>query len=243
MSSNVKSWIMFVCSILIVWQIVAFVVHNPFIMPYPSDVFVEMFALLLELSFYKAIGTTFLRVFISISISFVFAFLLSYISLYNRFACLWIEKLMVVIRTIPNVVLIVLFLFWFSRETVTFLVSFFLLCPIIYENIYRTLNNIENQWRDVLSVYKQPLFTKVKYVHLPLLNIPILSSLVVACSMGVKVGIMAEILGQVTTGIGRQIQIAKLDVNLTVVLAWTMWIILFVLLINGLLNKLEKRSV
>ena len=143
MKSNVKSWILFLLSVFVLWQILAMTIHNPFIMPYPYEVILTMISFLTSLNFYKAIGISFLRIFISVCLSFLLAFVLSYASLRFNFIRSWTEKMMVIIRTVPNVVLIVLFLFWFSREVVTFLVSFLLLCPIIYESVFRGLLDIE----------------------------------------------------------------------------------------------------
>ena len=58
--------------------------------------------------------------------------------------------------------------------------------------------------------------------------------------MAFKVGVMAEILGQVSVGVGRQMQLARLNFDLVSVLAWTGWIILLLFVFDQLLKRLLR---
>ena len=93
-------------------------------------------------------------------------------------------------------------------------------------------------WHDVLMIYPQSMYVTVTRIYIPLMKSAVVSSLISASSLAFKVGVMAEILGQVQTGIGRQIQLARLDIDLASVMAWTIWLILIVFVFDALIKKL-----
>ena len=59
-----------------------------------------------------------------------------------------------------------------------------------------------------------------------------------------QVGVMAEIIGQVQLGIGRQLNIARFNMDMTAIFAWTLWIILLLLILEWIrkysMDKLKK---
>jgi NitT/TauT family transport system permease protein len=51
---------------------------------------------------------------------------------------------------------------------------------------------------------------------------------------------MAEVLGQVTVGIGRQIHLSRILLDTVRVFSWTIWIILLFITVDWALGKLEE---
>ena len=86
-------------------------------------------------------------------------------------------------------------------------------------------------------MYPQSNFYKLKNVYLPLGRSALLSSFLSIVALGFKVGVMAEILSQVSLGIGKKMQYAKLNVDLASVLAWTIWLLLIVNIVVFLIRK------
>ena len=62
-----------------------------------------------------------------------------------------------------------------------------------------------------------------------------------AAGLGLKVGIMAEILGQVRSGIGRSMNYARLNLDTAGIVAWTIVIILLSVLIDGIFSWLQTQ--
>lgn len=234
------SWCLFIGSLLIIWMLGSIYIDNVFILPSPIRVGNEMLSMCSTKVFYQSCLYTIVRVLYSIFISFVFGSICAFISSRYTFIQSIFSKLLLIVRSLPNVTIIILLLFWVSREMTVFLVSFLLLFPIVYENIFHSIEKIKNEWKDVLFIYKQPFLYQVKDVYLPMLGAAISSSLISAASLGFKVGIMAEILGQVQNGIGRQIQIARVNFELGRVMAWTIWVLVLVFIVDFCLRKILK---
>lgn len=235
---KVRHWLYFIGSLLGVWYCFSILINNSFILPYPNEVALSMIDFLKTDVFYISVFMTMLRAVASILVSFIFASIISLISLKRSVFASFFDKLVLILRSIPNVTYVILLLFWLSREISVFVVSFLLLFPIIYQNLYEALKSLDSEWKDVLKIYPQDLFVTYTKIYFPLMKPAIVASFVTASSLAFKVGIMAEILGQVQTGIGRQIQLARLDINLTDVIAWTIWLVICVFIFDWLIKKI-----
>lgn len=234
---KVRHWIYFFVGFCTIWWIGSLFVNNIYILPRPDMVFFRMLTLCQSFTFYQSIFMTFLRASISILISFLLACFFAYASLHCAWLSSLLEKIVLILRAVPNVTYVILLLFWVSRDTSVLIVSFLLLFPVIYQTLYDALKNIQSQWKDVLLLYPQDAFTTLTRVYLPLVKPAVRSSLINASSLAFKVGVMAEILASVSTGIGRQMQLARLDVELTTVMAWTVWLLIFVFLFDFVVKQ------
>ena len=235
---KVRHWLCFSAGTFIIWLVIAVIIDNVYILPSPLDVLDSMIKLVVEPIFYSSVFMSVFRALLSVVISFVMAILLALLSIKNHFLSSLLEKVILILRSIPNVTFVILLLFWVSRETMVFIVSFLLLFPMIYQNLYESLKEQKMLWNDVLKIYPQDLLITINRIYIPLMRSAVVSSLITASSLAFKVGVMAEILGQVQTGIGRQIQLARLDINLAKVMAWTLWLLLIVFVFDILIKKL-----
>ena len=218
---KVRHWIYFIAGFLVFWLILSCLINNIYILPSPFMVIEIMIKLLFATSFYSSVFMSVFRAVLSVIVSFIVAVLIAIISLRKHFISSLLEKTILILRSIPNVTYVILLLF-----------------PIIYQNIFESLKEQENLWHDVLMIYPQSMYVTVTRIYIPLMKSAVVSSLISASSLAFKVGVMAEILGQVQTGIGRQIQLARLDIDLASVMAWTIWLILIVFVFDALIKKL-----
>ena len=83
-----------------------------------------MIKLLFTTSFYSSVFMSVFRAVLSVIGSFIVAVLVAIISLRNHFISSLLEKTILILRSIPNVTYVILLLFWVSRETMVFIVSF-----------------------------------------------------------------------------------------------------------------------
>ena len=245
MEENMKkyySWLIFIFVFFTVWQIASILIDNSFILPSVITVLKDFLSFFYTKTFYHATYYTLIRVFTGIFFSFLIGVLFAYLCFKNRLFSDILSKLFIILKSLPNVSIIILLLFWISRELTVFVVIFLLLFPIVYENVSVSLQAIQKKWKEVLFIYPQPYTRLIKEVYLPLLKPAIVSSLLNCCSLAFKAGVMAEILGQVQNGIGRQIQYCRVNFELSKVIAWTIWIVILVFLFDSLLKFLLKKT-
>ena len=239
-SKKTLSWIVYILIALSLWQLIAYVVQNSFICPYPKEVFLTMWQQAKQATFYQQITATIARALFAFGISYAAGLVIS-MAIYKHTKILpYVEKTILMLRSVPNVTFIILFLFWMNREWTITSVSFLLLFPIVFQNSLNSLQAIQEEWQDVLKIYPQKTMYKWIHIYIPLMKDSMKASAISTASLAFKVGVMAEILAQVPVGIGRSMQLAKLDIDLAGVMAWTMWLLLIVFCIDTLIKKLWK---
>lgn len=212
-------------------------IGNPFILPDPFLVGKAMIEQIQEPAFYQNLGMTLLRVTWMILISFCFGILLALSTLYSKSWKRMVDPFLTIVRSIPNITLLIVLLFWLNRERSIFWLLFLVLFPIVYQNFMEEFETITAKWSMIFDLYSQPKLYLVKKVYLPMCRSTCFSSLISITTLGFKVVVMAEVLAQVQFGIGHEMQMAKLNVDLADLIAWTIWLLLFASLYVWILKK------
>lgn len=225
-----------------VWQLLAHTLDNTIILPYPKEVGLAMASQLQQEVFYTSILQTMYRILLgflcAMGIALIFAFL-SYF--FHWFADLFYPILLLT-RSIPNISYILIVLFWFSAQMSVIIISFLILFPTIYATIYQGLYDFPREYQDVMKLYPAPKRIEIKQIYLPYLRSFLFASTISGISLAFKVGIMAEILGQARTGVGRQLNICRLNLDMAGVFAWTIWIIFILFLIERIIAYLQVKT-
>lgn len=222
------------------WQLIATIVAKPIILPSFTDVFSVMADQMIQSGFWMALGTTFLRVLYGTLIAFALALLIALASYQNKRIAQWVRPLLTITKTIPNITYILLILIWFSRETSVTVISLLVVFPVLYAQIHTGLISIHPELLEVAKLYPETWSNYYFKVLLPLIKTNLLEGLVVSLSLGFKVGVMAEILGQVSPGIGYLLYGAKVNFEIAEIFALTAWMILVSVILEKGLRKLIK---
>lgn len=237
---RLRQWIGFLLTILIIWLLASYVIDNSIILPDPMLVGQTMVSQLCSTELYQSLGITLIRVIFSVTLSFLFAFVLSFVMTHYKGIRPYFDQILLFIRSIPNVTFVILLLFWIDREMSIYVVSFLLLFPIFYQNLAESIEDIQMKRHDFLIIYPQSLFTQIKYVYVPELKSAISSGWITCSSLGFKVVVMAEILTSISAGVGYKMQFSRLNIDLAGVMAWTIWLLICVSIFNKLLKKVLK---
>lgn len=226
----------------LLWEILAVQINNDFLFPYPLEVGKMMLQQVTSVHFYQVVAATLYRSLLGLGIAFLAAFLCAYLSYrYTVFHDLFYPVLLLT-RSVPNVAYIIIILVWFGAEKSAAIVSFLIIFPIIYANLNSGLNFIDPNLKKVMQLYPERERTKICRLYIPLLRSAMEASLTTGLSLTFKVGVMAEILGQVQVGIGRQLNLCRITTNVTGIFAWTLWIIVILLLMEIVMHLLFHRQ-
>ncbi len=230
-----------VISLLILWGIAAVLVRNDILIPYPLQALSRVFELMRTPQFYGAVGSTLFRVAKGFFLSFAAALVISILA--ERFPQfrMCISPLLVITRTIPNISYIVIALIWLGAEGAVSAVSFMILFPVFANAFSNRLADTDETLREVEQMYPETFFFRLKYRVLPDLVPEMLATGKTAAGLGLKVGIMAEILGQVRSGIGRSMNYARLNLDTAGIVAWTIVIILLSVAIDAVFGWLQAQ--
>ena len=217
-------------------------VNNPIKLPSFFDVILRMKQLASSALFYEAFAYTLARSFTGLALALCTAVFLGVMSGLNHKFEEYFEPLYTILKSIPNISYILIVLIWTNSRIATCVISFMVMFPMAYANVLSGMKSIESQYLNLMRVYPVDRFYKIFHIYLPLISNYIYASLSNGIGLTFKVGIMAEILGSVSPGMGRQFQLCRINVDMVGTFAWTIWLIVFLIVFESLVKLIKKKS-
>ena len=217
---------------------------NGGIFPSPIDTFKEFGALLTNPYSYKCLGYTFLRMLIGFSISFLAALIVGIFAGNHQKVYDFLKPLMVVIKSIPTVALVFLFVVMFTPKNAPIFVVIIICFPILYEAVAGGFRKVDQQYVQASQVDGANYLQRVLFIKLPLSVPYIVVGLASSFSLSFKLEIMAEVItGYTRNGLGSVIHYVQQEdpTNLTGVFAYSLFAIIFMLLIS-LLEQIIRQA-
>lgn len=77
-------------------------------------------------------------------------------------------------------------------------------------------------------MYHHPLYYNLRYAYLPLIKGYILSAVETCLPLSFKVGVMAEVFVSAQHGIGKQLYLARVQIDMIGIFAWILWMVIIV---------------
>lgn len=227
--------------LLIIWIVTGEIVDNPIKLPSFFDVVLTMKNLMFTYTFYEAFFYTLVRSFFGLFFALGSAILIGLASGMNKKVEEYFEPIFIILKSIPNISYILIVLIWTNSSFATCAISFMVMFPMAYANVLSGMKSINQEYIDVLRIYSPSRCYAIFRVYLPLIHNYILASLSNGIGLTFKVGIMAEILGSVSPGLGRQFQLCRINVDMVGTFAWTIWLIIFLICFEMIIKIINKR--
>lgn len=221
------------------WYAAAAVIGNDILLPFPHDVVMRMLTDASTGWFYHVVALTFMRMAVGLLIAALCGTVLGIATGLSKRLDAFFHPLEVIIKTIPNISYIFLALIWLGQQQSVYLVAFLILFPIFYANAKLAMQQLPEDLSDAMRLYLDSPIQRITKVYLPQLRDYFLSALTNAIGLGYKVSVMAEILGQVPDSVGLKMHLCRINLDTTGVMAWTVWIIVLVVVLDGILNKVK----
>lgn len=223
------------------WQVISMVVNHSIILPSFIDVVIRLFNILGNYSVYVHLFYTLIRVILGVIIAFGLSLSLSILAYDFKTIKYILSPFIIVSKTIPNITYILLVLIWFTRELSVLVVTTLILFPVLYMQITTALLEINPELLELLKLYPETYYYRLIKVILPLIKISLFEGLKGALSLGFKIGVMAEILGQVQPGLGYLMHISRMNFETVDLFAYTAIMIWVVIVIEKTLNQIKLR--
>lgn len=229
-----------ILSIFLLWYLIYLWVDHPLLMPSIEDTFLALFRLFGSRDAVLAMMHTFVRLGISIGISLALALILAFLSYRFRHVETFIHPYMVLLKTIPlvSVILILFVLVHFSLTT--YIITFLMIYPILYQAILTGLKSIDQSYIDVYKLEQGTLLKSIEYLYFPMTRPFILLGFLQSLGLGLKVIVMAEFITQAQNGIGRIIYNARVNLKYDQIFAITIVLVLMTFLIETLVKRLNQ---
>ncbi len=226
--------------LLFLWQIFAMVVQNEIKLPSPYDTYISLIDIVSKDNFLINIMGTIKRTFISFFISFVLGITLGMLSGFYDAVHYILKPIMLVLRSTPTFVIILLSLIWLGREISPILVGFLVVFPLIYNAVEDSIKNVDNKLLEMTKMYCFSKKKKLKYLFIPTIKSSLLAISATTIGLNIKVCIAAEVLSQPKYAIGSGFQMEKVALNTAGVIAWTIIAILLSALCEYIVSKILR---
>ena len=159
----------------------------------------------------------------------------------SRTLSLLTRPIITVLLGTPPIIWVVLAIFWYNMgsTSVIFTVTITTL-PLVFAAAQMSVMTLPTPLSEMLSSYRVPLARRLKAFYLPHILRQLLPALIVAVGTGLKITVMAELLGS-NDGIGSAIGSARAMLDTVDVMAYVVLIVTIIMSIEyGLLEPLRR---
>ena len=230
---------------LAVWQAAAMAVGQEVFLVSPVQTLGTLLELLPQAEFWQRIGFSAGRILLGFGLGAVSSVVLAVAA--RRWA--WVEALlapvMQLVKATPVASFIILALVWVSGSSLSVLISFLMVLPVLYSAVRTGIGSADRQLLEMAQVFRLPLGRRLRAVWLPAVLPAFRQGCSVALGICWKSGVAAEVIGLPDGSIGDALYRAKITLSTGELFAWTFVIILlsagFEKLFLALLDKAVAR--
>lgn len=141
------------------------------------------------------------------------------------------------LMAVPPVVLVSLGLIWLGPGPgVSRLVIVLVALPLIIITVEEAVRDLDRSLIEMAQVFRLPRLSRLLHVVAPGVASPVLAATTVTFGQSLRVAIMAELLSAVT-GVGAQIQQAQTNLDTARIFAWTITVVVVVILLEAVVLK------
>lgn len=218
--------------VISLWQIGS-EIFGEFLLPTPKAVFIKAYELLANYND-SQIGITLLRSLIGVGTACAIGILTGLVAGYYRSFAAFLKPVMTILLSMPPIIWIVMAIFWFGFGNASTIFTIIVtVLPLTFASSMIGMMSVSEELKEMFDAYKLGLFKKIRHLYVPHLTSYIISSLSVAVGMGIKIVIMAELLGA-NNGMGAKIANARVMLDTTEVMAYVVLTIALIMLFEFL---------
>lgn len=214
---------------------------GPLLMATPLEALSGIARLAAEPAFREHVGDTLMRIGIGVSGGCLIGFVLGVLA--GRDARLrgLLEPMRWLLMAVPPVVVVVLAMLWFGLgSSMVIFITLLMMVPGMYVNTVKGMLMLDRNLLEMGQVFEFSAWQTLRHVYLPALAAPLTAALLMAVCGGVRLVVMAEVLGA-ESGVGYALANAQSTFDNTAIYAWVLLILGFVALIEFLLLQPVQR--
>ena len=224
------------------WQALASMVHLPLLLPGPVETAQALARLAQTGGFWRATGTTLLRVAAGYTGAVLCGAGLAVLCAQWKGADALLSPLRTVIRATPVTSFIILVLLWIRRGWVPVFIAFLMVLPIVWTGVQDALNAVDGDLLELARMYGFSRWKTLRYVYAPSVRPAFLSASVTGLGFAWKSDIAAEVIALPAFAVGKSLNDAKVYLETADLFAWTLTVILLSLALEKALKLWAKKA-
>jgi NitT/TauT family transport system permease protein len=222
--------------LFLLWELAARISGSELILPGPFPVLKGFILLVKTENFRRALGGTFLRVFLGILISVPAGIVTGIIAGLDKRAGAFFRPLFSVIAATPVMSVILIAFLWLGGERTPVFTAFLLVFPVMAANTIAGVRSADEKLRELFILYRLSPGEKLRFLYIPSLLPFILGGMESSLSLCWKVVVAAEVLVQPLRALGTGMQTAKARLETPELFAWTVGTVCAAALSQGLFS-------
>ena len=230
---------------LAVWQAAAMAIGQEVFLVSPVQALRCLLRLLPQADFWHRVGFSAGRILLGFGLGVVCSAALAVAAEICPAAEVLIAPVLQLVKATPVASFIILALVWVSGRSLSILISFLMVLPVLYSAVRTGIESADAQLLEMAQVFHLPLVRRVKAIWLPAILPAFRQGCSVALGICWKSGVAAEVIGLPDGSIGDALYRAKITLSTGELFAWTFVIILlsagFEKLFLALLDKAVAR--
>ena len=231
---------------LAVWQAAAMAIGQEVFLVSPVQALRCLLRLLPQADFWHRVGFSAGRILLGFGLGVVCSASLAVAAEICPAAEILIAPVLQLVKATPVASFIILALVWVSGSSLSILISFFMVLPVLYGAVRTGIESADGQLLEMARVFRLPLPCRVKAIWLPAVLPAFRQGCSVALGICWKSGVAAEVIGLPDGSIGDALYRAKITLSTGELFAWTFVIIVlsaaFEKLFLALLDKAVARA-
>ena len=231
-----------VALMLLLWELASIRIGSPQIMPGPWETLSAAAGLLVDSDFLLIVGSTLLRGLAGFVIASALGIVLGVLGGLNKGFEAFMTPWVVVMRSTPVVAFVLLALIWFSQSTAVF-IGIITMFPMVFTNIVEGMRNVDDDLVEMARFYEVRRSDIIMKVYLPSILPYMISGLSSASGIGWRAIIIGEVLSQPRYGIGGSMQLAQMQMNVDVLIAWTFIAVIIGFVFEKIIRFVEKKAI
>jgi len=223
------------------WQAAAMYM-GPLLMATPAQALRSLWALIHGPGFWPDARVTLARIGIGVGSGCAIGFTLGLLAAHNARLRGLLEPLRWLLMSIPPVIVVVLAMLWFGLgSTMVIFITMLMMAPGMYVNTLKGMQLVDRTLVEMTHVYRFGPWMRLRHLYLPALTAPLTAALLIATAGGVRLVVMAEVLGA-ESGAGYALANARSTFDSGQLYAWVLLVLLLVAALEfALLQPLQRR--
>ncbi len=228
---------------IFVWEIISRIVGIEFLVPSVPKVFSTLARLVTTLIFWEIAFTSIYRILVGFVLGSILGCILAIITAKSKIIYEFFIPVLSIIKATPIVSFIILALVWIKGGNIPSFISFLMVLPIVWGNVYKGIEQTDFKLLEMAKIYKIPsrIVFKDIYFHsvLPYFGAAATTSMGLAW----KAGIAAEVIATPRFSIGTAIYDSKIYLETPELFAWSIVVIVLSVILEKGVSRLLKKFV
>ncbi len=210
---------------LIVWQAAAAIVGEEIFLVSPVQTLATLVHLLPQSDFWQRVLFSSGRILLGFLLGVVCSVVLAVCACRWSWAEMLLSPMMQLVKATPVASFIILALVWVSGSTLSTLISFLMVLPVLYGAVCTGIEGADKKLIEMAQVFRMPVGRRLYAIWLPAVLPAFRQGCSVALGICWKSGVAAEIIGLPDGSIGDALYRAKITLSTGELFAWTVTII------------------